>query len=513
MQTQSLEPPLPHPSSFQEAAQAWKRKDYQQTIEMLRRAAQQQPANSKLLLNLGEAYGLRYEYEQAERCLEQAVSVAPNKVEVLAEAGRRCRRFRQPGMANRYFRRAAESPDVGAAVLVALAEFEEGHSRLEEALTFLERALHVQPGYPDALLVRARLHRVARELGEGEKLLRSLLGTAVGELAAKAWYELGTNLDRQGIYDQAMEAFLRAKALIRPATTEYVSQLKRTHADFRTLEESASNGALKRWLAAGEELLPMRRFVFLCGHPRSGTTLLEHVLDTHPAIVATDETPILYEEAYATLSQGFPPDAPVGEILESASVEALRKARADYFRFAEAFIGQTIGDRLLIDKNPAMDVRIPMVARIFPEAVFLVALRDPRDVCLSCFMLPLTAGEMSALYLSLEETAAFYASIMGFSRKIRSRLPSPQLEVRYEDVVTDLEGAARRVLSFLGVEWNPEVLRFNEHAKTRLLRCAVDDAVAKPIFRNSVGRWRHYQKYLEPCLEQLDPFVKGFGYD
>src|SRR5260370_37921358 len=102
---------------------------------------------------------------------------------------------------------------------------------------------------------------------------------------------------------------------------------------------------------------------------------------------------------------------------------------------------------------------------------------------------------------------------MDFSTAIRSKLPSSQMEVRYEDVVEDLEGTGRRMLRFLGVEWNQAVLRFDDHAKTKLLRCAVDEGVAKPIFTSSVGRWRHYQKYLEPCLEQLRPFIKAFGYD
>jgi hypothetical protein len=128
-------------------------------------------------------------------------------------------------------------------------------------------------------------------------------------------------------------------------------------------------------------------------------------------------------------------------------------------------------------------------------------------------MLPLPPGQLSAPYLSLEGTAAQYALVMGFSKAIRSKLPSPQMEVRYEDVVRDLEGASRRVLGFLGLEWNPGVLRFDDHAKSKLLRCAIDEAVAKPIFTSSVGRWRHYQKYLEPCLEPLRPFIKAFGYD
>jgi len=498
---------------FQEAAQAWKRQDYQKTIELLSRASEQEPTNSKILLNLGEAYGLRYAYHDAECWLEKAVTVASKKMETLAEAGRRCLRFGQPVMANRYFTRAAELPEVNAAVLVALAEFAESKSRPEAAQAFLARALHVEPGCPPALLVQARWHRLSGELEEGEKILRSMLPDAGGETAIGAWYELGAILDRQGQYDQAMEAFLQAKARLRPTSGQYEAELGKLRADIQNLAASVSASTLKQWLAAGAELRPPRRFALLCGHPRSGTTLLENVLAAHPDVVATDESSVLLDEAYSALSRGFPESASTIEVLESASMGALERARSDYFCFAESFSGRTLRDHLLIDKNPMLDVHIPIVARVFPEAIYLVALRDPRDVCLSCFMLPLPPGRLSALYLSLEGIAAQYAWVMGISRAIRSRLPSPQMEVRYEDMVVNLEGVSRRVLGFLGLEWSPEVLQFHSHAKTRVLRSAIDDAVAKPIFTSSVGRWRHYQKYLEPCQEELAPIIKAFSYD
>src|SRR5690349_5000192 len=119
----------PEPTAFEEAAEAWKRQDYEKTIEILKRASEQRPDNAKLLLNLAEAYGLRFEYQEAERWLEKAVAVAADKVQILAEAGRRSNRFGRAELANSYFKRAAGHPDVSPSVLVALAEFEEGHSR------------------------------------------------------------------------------------------------------------------------------------------------------------------------------------------------------------------------------------------------------------------------------------------------------------------------------------------------------------------------------------------------
>jgi hypothetical protein len=152
------------------------------------------------------------------------------------------------------------------------------------------------------------------------------------------------------------------------------------------------------------------------------------------------------------------------------------------------------------------------VARLFPEAKFLVAIRDPRDVCLSCFMQPLALNPVSSAYLSLEGTINQYSSVMGFWRTILPRLRNPWLEIRYETVVEDLQASSREVLSFLDMEWDEAVLRFHEHARTKPLRSPSYAEVTKPVSKGAVGRWRNYQKYLEPYLEKLQPFVKDYGY-
>ena len=143
----------------------------------------------------------------------------------------------------------------------------------------------------------------------------------------------------------------------------------------------------------------------------------------------------------------------------------------------------------------------------------LVALRDPRDVCLSCFMQPLPLGQGSSIFLTLEGAVQEYASVMGLWRAAAPCLAGSFLEVRYEDLVADLEGVSRRALEFLGAGWDERVLRFNEYARTKLVRSPTYAAVAQPISRGAVGRWRHYQKHLEPWLETLAPLVRAFGYE
>jgi hypothetical protein len=171
-----------------------------------------------------------------------------------------------------------------------------------------------------------------------------------------------------------------------------------------------------------------------------------------------------------------------------------------------------VGGRLLVDKNPALNVLIPAVIRIFPETKFIVAIRDPRDVCLSCFMQPLTVNPVSSAYLSLETTVAQFASVMSLWQVMLPRMQNPFIEVRYEELVNDLEATSRRVLEFLGVAWDERVLRFDEHARTKLVRSPTYAEVTKPVFKSAVGRWRNYENFLAPWLGKLDPFVNAFGY-
>jgi len=500
---------------FQEAAEAWKRQDYQCTIEILERAVRLDFGNARILLDLGRAYGLRYDYDAAERCLEKAVRLAPKKAEALAEAGQRCLEFGHYPMAQRYFERAAGENITPAGVFVSLAELSERHARLEEAAQWVDRALAVHPEHPAVWLARARLSRIGGRLVEAEAGLRSLLARSSVDAPTRVrtWYELGGVLDRQGRYEDAMAAFLEAKALLRPASPPYQATLQGIQARVREMAETISVSALERWSRSREKLEPARRLAVLCGHPRSGTTLLEQMLDSHPDVVTAEETHILHDEAYLPLSRGFSPDASLLQVLESAPVSALQQARGDYFRFTELFLGKTLGDKLLIDKNPALNVLLPAVARIFPEARLLVAIRDPRDVCLSCFMQPLSLNPVSSAYLSLEGTVEQYASVMGLWRTLSPGWREAGMEIRYEGVVADLEATSRRVLAFLELAWNEDVLRFHEHARTKLLRSPSYAEVTKPVSKGAIGRWRHYQEYLGPYIEKLDPFIKAYGYD
>lgn len=500
---------------LQAAEKAWAFKDYQGAIEALQSASRLAPANTSILLRLGGWSGLRYDYAAAERCFEKALRLTPRKHEMVEQIITHCLNFRHPDIAERYLRLALEQPGAAPQTCIQLAELYERLRRVPEAVQLVERVLAANPNYPAALLVRARLERLEGRLETAEQTLRSFITKANPDiwLQTQAWYELGMILDRQNQFDDAMAAFLQAKALLRPQADGYLAMLKQSRAQFKIIEAKISAERLRHWAANGPVLPPARRLALLCGHARSGTTLLEQVLDAHSEIVSAEETPTILDEAYAPLTRHLPPDTEMLAVLESSANSELQQSRAAYFRVMDLVVGNPVGSRLLVDKNPYANYLIPAFIRIFPETKFLIALRDPRDVVLSCFMQPQPLSVIKSAYLSLAGTAEDYAAVMSVWRTLAPLMPDSYLEVRYEDVVTNLESVARKTLEFLGVPWDARVLGFDAHARNKLVRTPTYADVTQPIYQRARGRWRSYQKYLEPHLEKLEPFVRAFGYE
>lgn len=498
---------------MQTAADLWKHCDFQGCAEIMERASRLDPANYSVLLDLAAVYGKTHDYAAAERCFEKAIRIAPGKTEALTTAGLRCLDFNKHEMAERYLQQAIAQPNVSPEIFVKIAEIYERRHRLTEADGYIDRALKKDPSCGTALLARARLLRQHGRLEEAERLLRVMPSAMSEDVRVKSRYELGGILDRQKRYDEAMAAFVEAKSFLQPHAAKEIADLKVVRDRLSVMRAGVSAEAFQRWHDSGKRLPPQARVALLGGHPRSGTTLLEQVLDAHPEVVSAEETEIFHNSAYLPLTRTFPGDPPILSVLEAATEEALQRSRKDYIRSMELFLGDPLGERLLIDKNPSLTFLIPAMVRVFPEMKLIIALRDPRDVCLSCFMQPLSLSQVSAAYLTLEDTVKEYASLMSVWLAIRPLLKNPYFEVKYEEMVDDLESVAKRTLEFLALPWNPGVLRFDEHARSKLVRSPTYADVAKPVFKTAVARWRNYEKYLAPCLDPLEPFVKAFGYE
>jgi tetratricopeptide (TPR) repeat protein len=512
---QSMPPPA-LARLFAEAGQHLNRGDYGPAIEVLERAHRLAPDNCKITLDLGYANALAYDFAAAARWFEKAVALAPEKPGMLTAIAERWSDVRQFDASGKTFEQALDHSDAPVGAFYGLAKICARQRRLDKAAEVAERAMQLHGNHEAALLARGKVYREAGQLEEAEKVLRLVVAKpgCPADARATAWYELAALLDRQQRYDEAMAALLEAKTLMRPAPEPARRILQAKQASLRQVQSMISPEIIERWRKIGQsELQPRHRLALLLGHARSGTTLLEYVLDAHPQVISADESSVFQCKAYPVISRARSGNDSVIAGLNWITPRNLRQVRAEYFRGMESFLGQAVGDRLLLDKNPALTADIPAICCILPETKFLVALRDPRDVCLSCFMQPAPVLPDTVPWLSLEDTIKHYILLAETWLALKPCLGSAALEVRYEDLVADLGSCARRALEFLDLGWDERVLRFNEHAQTRTICSPTYAEVTKPVFKTALGRWRHYQKHFEPYLALLAPILKKLGYE
>lgn len=254
--------------------------------------------------------------------------------------------------------------------------------------------------------------------------------------------------------------------------------------------------------------------VVLCGHPRSGTTLIEQVIDAHPLVVSVEEQDCFFSQVMQPLhtqSKGSPEK--IAELLERGTdIPSLRDAYTETMQHYLNDQGSAVtSDTTIIDKFPDMSTALGIYRKVLPAGKMLIALRDPRDVVLSCYFQNLPLNQASAYYLDLESAARKYVSTLECWLESKNHFSDGWLETRYEDWVIDTESEAKRVLDFLELEWTPEVLNF--YKRKKIVSSPTYADVSKPIYKDAIGRWKKYEKQLESVLPILDPVCERLGYN
>ncbi len=499
------------------AQRAWKQAKYERAVDLYKRALQRDPGNAELMVDIARAYGLRQDFDRAQDYIERALKSDPQQARIQYMAGETFWMINRQDEAAVCFRQVLElDPNArdAPAALVTLARYHERHHRLDDAREALDRALAMQPDHEDGRLQCAILARRDGQRSEAISQLRSLLDRKLHsfQIESDAWYELGQLLDTEQDYDGAIDAAQRAKKLLRPHAGEALRQWKGVRGRVDRMLEDITKEDFQRWDQQGPAGDAMR-LALLTGHPRSGTTLIEQVLDSHSDLISADEFATFSDWVFVALGMHHPAaTTTILTMLSRTPKRRFAKARQDYWSRTEAMLDEPIGDRLLMDKNPELTYLVPMVNCVFPEMKVLFALRDPRDVVLSCFMQKLPLNSISVNYLSLEETARKYAHVMRHWLVTREHTKADWMELRYEDTVENLEAQARRLLSFLGLPWEEGVLQFHRHARKKLVRSPTYEAVTEPVHNRAIGRWKNYERHLAPHLEILEAQLDEFGY-
>jgi Sulfotransferase family len=261
--------------------------------------------------------------------------------------------------------------------------------------------------------------------------------------------------------------------------------------------------------AAGTPIDTFADPVFVVGFPRSGTTLLEQLLDAHPQLQSFDEQPFL--QRCITQMRAWGKSYP--EQLNQLQDQHILELRQLYFGLCKSVSPGLPAGARYVDKNPLNLSRLPLIQALFPQAKIIVVLRHPADCVLSCYMQHFRAPAFAVTMQTLTHTAQMYQRVFQFYAQAKPRLQLAIQELKYEDLVGATEATARALFAFLALDWSEQLMAFTERAKTRAISTPSYAAVTESVNQRAVAKHRKYAKaFAEGADIVLAPWVTHFGY-
>jgi Tfp pilus assembly protein PilF len=403
----------------------------------------------------------------------------------------------------RAYERALKLNDKDAASHAGLAQALELLHDLAGARIHARTALAAEPHNEIAALALAQVAVRERSFDEAEALAARVAQRGASKInQALAWGVIGDARDKQGDAAEAFAAFTEANRILLELHGAHrtTSHLPYHPEGVARMTAFAEREDFSTWTAPERFSTPAP--VFLVGFPRSGTTLLEQVLSAHPGLVCIEE-----REHLALSAQDLASDPAKLANVTDAEIETVR---AEYWKRVRA--EANVGKRIVIDKLPLNIIFLPLIKRVFPDAKIIFALRDPRDVVLSCYQQRFGMNAAMVQFLELGTAVAYYDAVMSLGLLCRERLGLPVHDVRYERVVADLETIAREMTAFLSLPFEPAMLSFREAALKRNINTPSARQVIEPIYNRSVARWKRYETQLAPVLPQLNAWAARLGY-
>jgi tetratricopeptide (TPR) repeat protein len=368
--------------------------------------------------------------------------------------------------------------------------------RFQDAMAHYGRVIAIHPDRAEAHFHRAEIktfHRGDTDLAALEALARR--DDLPADKALLIHFALAKALEDSGDYPQAFEHLRQGNHLKRRQIDYDEAAVAR---NFERISTIFDRCLFDRFQGAGD---PSSAPIFVLGMPRSGSTLIEQILASHPQIHAAGELTDL-ETAVRTVLHAGEQKVPYPECVPALDGDTLR-------RMAQVYLARlpALGDRKvrIVDKLPSNFLNVGLIRLILPNARIIHTARNPIDTCVSCYSKLFTSGQYFSY--DLRELGRYYRRYRELMTHWRSVLaPGAILDVAYEDVVGDLEGQARRLIAYCGLPWDDACLSF--HQTSRPVKTASAVQVRKPLFHSSLQRWRRYEAGLAPLLQELGDIIR-----
>ena len=491
-----------------------------EAIEPYKTALALQADDVKTVINLGNVlHGLR-RYTQSIPLYRQALSMQPDNVHVHRHLGASLQRMGQTKEALACFEQALSLRPDYADARIKLAQVLRELGRAKEAMVEVEEAIKLKPDSSEAHVILAL---VLRELGQKDRAIDRLeclltdqprcghlyyqiamlepkqeLIPALEKLLSDpdlpisdrffCHFALGNILRGSKSYDQAFDHFLKGNTLYRK-TFVYDAREHAALVDGLIEAYSAQFFQDKRQFGSTSRLP-----VFILGMPRSGSTLVEQIVCSHPQVYGAGEL-----QAVSTIIQT------IAQQLEHANpypecMSLFDKQMSEEYseRYLQVLALHSTDAKHVTDKFPGNYFKIGLIKTLFPDARIIHCQRNPLDSCISIFFHCITDWNWS---FDLTELGQYYLDYQRLMTHWQNVFPGEIFTVQYEDLVMEQEKVSKQMIDYLGLEWDEKCLDF--HNSERDVRTISNMQVRKPMYKNSMNRWKHYEKHLQPLIEVL----------
>lgn len=483
---------------------------WEAAVQTFQRALQLGLSDPGILNNLGSALKELGRVQEAIQAYREALRLSPENASIHNNLAIALNATQDYQAAIRSYRRSTQLDPKNADVWANLATLLEQSNRLEEAEEAIARGLKLDPQHGNLLLIAAKCKRRHNAPDAAIAQLREALEQYQLHpfIRMSMEFELGRSYDQINETDQAFAHFASGHRLSTQIWPNLLTDGRNALAELERLLEYFTAHWTRNW----PDIPPVpetSRLAFLVGFARSGTTLMDTMLGAHPQISVLEEEPCLTEalNQVKKMPQGYP------RALERLNATGLAELRACYWRSAGQLGCRPSPHMLVVDKHPYQSAAAAFIHRLFPAAPFVLALRHPCDVVVSCYMHGAGNYPLTANFTALDTTALAYARVMDLWLRYRELFPLRVHELRYEKLVKDKTTELRNLLDFLGLPWSENLTDHTAHARHRgRIYTPSYHQVVQPIYKHAIDRWRRYEHHLGGILPILRPYIETFGY-
>ena len=442
---------------------------------------------------LGVYHMQRADHERAIPYLERAAELKPSEAGIHVNLAITLLGLNRHDEALGHIRKALKLDDSNAIAHVTLCDILSQTGDLDGAEKHLEQALRKHPGFGRLYDQLARIKKFTEQdkpfIRKAEKVLDR--GMPPSERCSLL-YALGKMHDDCGRYDEAFAFYEQANVLQKTSYDVAADEALR-----KAICKAFTGQTMEALAGRGD---PSTQPVFIVGMPRSGTTLMERIIASHPRAAGAGELPAMARIADAVLPPGERRKA-AGRVQSVLTADALRDHAAGYLEILKQ--GRESAERI-VDKMPGNFLYLGLIKALFPNATLIHAMRNPLDACLSCFFQNFTSVRWANDLDVISQVYATYQKMMAHWRKV---LPAGSIvDVPYEELVEDPENHARRMIDACGLQWDPSVLEF--FSSEGVVRTASIAQSRQPIYKTSRMRWINYAPHLESLVAGLAAYLE-----